>query len=320
MNPKGTTPATQSPYAQKPFRGTLLITGGSGFIGRELTQQAQQQGYAVRWLSRDVNIPAPEGVKVFAWNVNNKSMDYTVWEGVTHVVHLAGTNIGEKSWNAVVKNNILKSRERGNAVLHGYALKYAQDLKVVVAASGIGWYGNAGADHIWTETEGPGTGFQADVCKKWEFGVVESWTNLNVRPVILRTGIVLHPSGGALPKMITPARLGIGHLGNGKQWVSWISRHDHVRLILFALEQGSMNGVYNAVAPEPVTNATLTKVIAKSYKAFTWFPFVPAFMLKLVLGEMSELVLGSIRVSAQKVLDAGFTFRDAKLTHVGDDL
>lgn len=300
--------------------GVLLITGGSGFIGQELTRQALAAGYEVRWLSRESNLPAPEGVKVFAWNVNNKAMDYAVWPGVTHIVHLAGANIGEQRWSPPVKANILKSRERGNQVLNGYALRYADSLKTVVCASGIGWYGTRGADHVWTEEEGPGSGFQADVCKKWEFGVLESWSNLGARTVILRTGIVLHPGGGALPRMITPAKFGIGYLGSGKQWVSWISRRDQVRLILHALQSPNMDGVYNAVAPNPLTNAQLTRIIARSYKAFTWFPFVPAFMLRLVLGEMAELVLGSIRVSAAKVLGTGFKFLDPELKQISQDL
>lgn len=301
-------------------KGTILITGGSGFIGFALTKEALSQGYNVHWLSRDKHTYAPEGVKVFEWNVNNKAMDYLAWDGVDYVVHLAGANIGKRNWSVSVKDQILKSRIRGNQVLSGYALKYAKQLKAVVLASGIGYYGTKGGDRIWREEDPNGTGFQAEVCKKWEFGNAESFSNLGARAVTLRTGVVLHPDGGALAKMIPPTRMGIGHLGDGKQYVSWISLHDHVNLILFCLENEQVDGVYNAVAPNPVTNGELTKIIAKSYKAFTWFPFVPKFMIRLVFGEMSELVLGSIRCSADKILKAGFKFTMPKLEQISKDM
>lgn len=300
---------------------TILITGGSGFIGQALTKEALARGYKVHWMSRDVTSPVPDGVKVFGWNVNNKSMDHDAWAGVTHVVHLAGANIGERSWSRIWKDAVIKSRIRSNAVLSGYAPKYAnRHLEAVVLASGVGFYGTAGKDHIWTETEGPGTGFQAEVCIKWETAIALSFENLGARAVTLRTGVVLNPKGGALAKMIPPVKLGIGSLGNGKQWVSWISLRDHVNLILFALENPEMSGTYNAVAPNPVTNAALTKVIAKSYKAFTLLPMVPAFLIRLFVGEMSELVLGSIRCSADKVLATGFKFGLPTLTKIDEEM
>jgi len=299
---------------------TLLITGGSGFIGLALTKLALSKGYTVHWLSRDSTSPVPEGVKVFGWNVNNKSMDFDAWTGVTHLVHLAGANIGARSWSRIYKDAIVKSRVRSNQVLSGYALNYATNLKVAVLASGVGFYGVSGKDHIWTEDEGPGTGFQAEVCTKWEFAIAQSFENLGVRTTTLRTGPVLNPSGGVLDKIIPPVKMGIGMLGSGKQWISWISLHDHINLIMYALENEGMRGTYNAVAPEPVTNAELTRIIAKSYKCFTWLPAVPAFIIRMAVGEMSELVLGSIRCSAKKLLDAGFKFKHNKLTEINNDL
>jgi uncharacterized protein (TIGR01777 family) len=283
----------------------ILITGGTGLIGLNLTKQLLAKGYRVSNLSRSPG-KNPE-VKTYLWDVNKGEIDAQCIDGVDTIVHLAGAGIADKPWTAKRKQEIIDSRTKSIELVYSLLKNKKHQVKSVVSASAIGFYSDRG-DELMTELSPPSNDFMAECCIAWE-NAVDEGLKLGLRIVKYRTGVVLD-NGGALAKLAMPVKLYVGSpLGSGKQWVPWIHWQDVIDMYLYAIENDNLTGPYNMVSPNPVTNKQLTQAVAKQLHKPMWLPNVPAFLLKLLLGEMATVVLGSTKVSAQKIEEAGFTFK-----------
>ena len=275
----------------------IAITGSSGLIGTALVGHLKSEGHTVQRLVRR----APVAVDEVTWDPQTGYVDLNALEGVDAIIHLAGAPVDEKRWSKKFKAEILNSRLMGTTTIAKAVAEVKPD--VFISASAVGWYGESGNRAV-IESDRVGDGFLAAVCREWEAAADLAG---GVRTVKLRTGLVLDPTGGALGKMLPLFRLGFGgKLGSGKQWWSWITLHDVVRAIEFALVE-DISGPVNLSAPNPVTNQEFTSALARALHRPAVFP-APAFALKAVLGGFSGEVLGSKRVIPQALLDAGFTW------------
>ncbi|MCB0488863.1 MAG: TIGR01777 family oxidoreductase [Cyclobacteriaceae bacterium] len=295
----------------------ILITGGSGLVGTRLTQMLLQKGYQVSHLSRAAG---DEGlVKAFQWDVENGIVDPKAFENIHAIIHLAGAGIADRPWSEKRKREILESRTHSTALLEKSLKDIPNKVEVFISASAIGYYGYAGSDHVFKEEDEPANDFLAYVVKQWEH-TVDRISSLNIRVAKLRIGILLSEKGGALVELARPVRLFVGSpLGSGEQYVSWIHIDDVCAMFIHALEN-DLNGAYNAVAREPVTNKELTKAIAETLGRPLWLPHVPAFILKMVLGEMADLVIKGSKVSPAKIQLSGFQYRFPNLNDALRDL
>ena len=288
----------------------VLISGGTGLIGRALTKELLSRGHQVTVLTRSPEkYPNTTRVNYAAWDVERQIADKAAIVSADYIVHLAGAGVADKRWTQKRKKEIVESRTRSSELLVKALRESSNQVRAVISASAIGWYGENQGDSSFVETDPASNDFLGDTCKEWEQSIGEV-SSLNKRLVKLRTGIVLSSEGGALEEFRTPLRFGLGTiLGNGKQVISWIHIEDLVRLYIFAIENETMQGVYNAVAPYPVTNRNLILVLARQMRGRFFIPvYIPSFVLKLVLGEMSIEVLKSATVSAQKIKNLGFDF------------
>lgn len=286
----------------------VLITGGTGLIGKRLTQMLLDKGYEVAFLSRKkTNIPS---VQVFEWDINKGYIEEGAVDNVHFLVHLAGSNVAEGRWTEERKKSILESRTGSIRLIARKLAEKQLKPAAFVSASGISYYGQDTGDKRNTEATPAGNDFLSHVSVEWEKAADEI-AALGTRTIKLRTGIVISKDGGAIPKMALPARLGVGApLGSGKQWISWIHLDDMCRLYIEALENENWQGAYNAVAAPPVTNEELTNGICKVLHRPQWLPNVPAFALKLVFGEMAAVVLGGNYVVNERIEnETGFSYR-----------
>lgn len=283
----------------------VLITGGSGLVGRKLTDILLENKIEVVWLSRRKSSNAP--VPTFVWDYDSGVLDAKAMVGVTHIVHLAGAGVFDKKWTEDYKKEIMDSRVKSAKLLLN---KATPDLKGYISASAIGWYGADCGDKILTETDTNGDDFLAEVTKHWE-AQADQFSKHNCRVVKIRIGIVMAADGGAFPMMAKPVEFGIGApLGKGTQYVSWIHNEDLANIFYQAITQEAWSGVFNACAPHPVTNQYLTEAIAQRLKKKLWAPHVPALVLKIMFGKgRSQSLLGSLRCSCQKLLNQGFVFK-----------
>lgn len=287
----------------------ILITGPSGLIGTRLTEQLLQKGYQVWHLSRTKK----KGIPSFTWDVEKGIMDTKALEGVDAIVHLAGAGVADKRWTESRKKEILESRTKSSALLYKTLAGANHSVKSVISASAIGYYGFGFGEEVFKEDSRPGNDYLAQVTKQWEESV-DTISSLNLRVVKLRIGIVLSNKGGALVEMARPIRWGIGAaLGNGKQYLSWIHLDDVCAMFIKAVEDETMQGAYNAVSGDWVTNKALTQRIAKVLKKPLLLPNVPAFVMKILIGEMAVIVINGSKISADKIKETGFVFRYSNL-------
>ena len=290
---------------------TILITGGTGLVGKSIVKQLLQKDYEVIILTRKLtDIPQQSKVSYALWNVKEGTIDTEALKKADAIFHLAGAGVMDKKWDEAYKKEIEESRTKSSALLIDTLQKIDHKVKVIVSASAIGWYGeDKKSNHYFTENEKADEAFLGVVCKKWEQSI-EAAEALGIRVCKLRTGIVLSDDGGAYKEFKAPLKLGVASiLGNGKQMVSWIHIDDLCRQYIFSLENDSMSGSYNAVAPVPVSNETLTLEIAKNIKGKFYIPIhVPTFVLKIMMGIRSIEILKSATVSCEKIKEAGFTF------------
>jgi uncharacterized protein (TIGR01777 family) len=294
---------------------TILITGGTGMIGTRLAEMLLAKGYGVIILTRDAREVKHKNANVtYAnWDVKKQTIDHTAVAGADHIIHLAGAGVADKRWGDKRKKEIVESRTQGSALLVKAIGETQNHIKTIVSASAIGWYG---ADTLESRKEGfeeiqkADTAFLGETCRLWEESI-QPVEQLGKRLVKLRTGIVLSKKGGALEEFKKPLKGFVAAvLGDGKQVVSWIHIDDLCRMYIAGIENESMQGAYNAVAPNPVTNKTLTLALAKQMHGNTFITLhVPSFVLKIVLGEMSIEVLKSATVSSEKMKAAGFEFK-----------
>ena len=289
---------------------TILITGGTGLIGSKLSKLLISKGYQVRHLSR--NPVNSESINAYYWDLNKRTIDTKAFDGIDAIIHLAGAGIADEKWSPKRKEAIVNSRVDSTQLLFDYASKMQNPIQTFIAASATGIYPNHPTT-LYGENGPFANDFLGKCCTLWE-DKIDRFESIGIRTVKLRTGIVLAKSGGALPKMANPIKFGLGSaIGDGEQWMSWIDEDDLVNMYLFALENKFLKGAYNAVSPEPCNNKVFTKTIAKTLHRWILLPKIPAFFIKLLLGEMSIIVLGSTKVSAEKILTAGFKFKFGNL-------
>lgn len=284
----------------------ILVSGASGPIGTALLQLLRTDGNQVTLLTRS----GPSGDGKIFWDPL-RALDPAAVSGFDGVVHLAGESIVGR-WTDAKKHKILESRELGTRHLAEALAAAPQKPRVLVSGSAMGFYGDRG-DEVLNENSPSGDGFLPEVCLRWESAAGPA-AAAGIRTVLARTGLVLSTTGGALAKMLTPFKLGVGgNVGNGKQWWSWIDVRDEVRAILHALKTEGLRGPVNLVAPNPATNAEFTKTLASVLHRPAIFP-VPAFAAKLVFGQMAdELLLASQRVQPERLLQSGYRFQFPEL-------
>lgn len=284
----------------------ILISGGSGLVGSLLTKKLIEKGYAVNILSRTPG--EKDGVKSFKWDVKKGEIDKAAFKGITGIIHLAGAGIAEKRWTRKRKKTIINSRVESAKLLYTTAKKAGVQLNAFVSASGINYYGAETTSHIYVETDLPTNSFISECCVKWE-AAADKFSDLT-RVVKLRTGVVLAKNGGALDRMAKPVQLGIGSpLGSGLQYMPYIHIHDLCEMYIYALENEHVRGVYNACNGDHVTNIELTDALAHEFKKSLWMPKVPAVALKLLFGEMAQIILYGSRASSDKIKATGYEFQ-----------
>lgn len=286
----------------------ILVTGASGFVGSQVVRQLAAQGDEILRLVRR----KPAGPQEIRWDPQADQLDPAALEGVSAVVHLAGEPIAAGRWTPAKKARIRESRIQGTRLLAETLGSLSRPPQVLLSASAIGIYGCRGAEPL-TEKSRPGKGFLAEVGVEWE-RATEPALKKGIRVVLLRIGIVLHPAGGALKKMLPAFRLGLGGpLGSGRQYMSWISREDLVGIIQHALVTPGLTGPVNAVSPRPVTNLEFTRALGKALHRPAFLP-VPAVALKLLLGKLAdEALLASARVEPAQLKASGFRFKHPDL-------
>lgn len=285
---------------------TVLITGGSGLVGTRLSQLLLEKGYNVIHLGRKKSRSG--NVLTYQWDIKNQTIEVEALLRADHIIHLAGAGVVDSRWTDERKKEIISSRVDSANLLFAELKKLQLKPISFISASAVGYYGNTGSTLI-TEDAEPGNDFLAEVCIAWE-NAAKQFEEIGSRVVIMRTGIVLTSKGGALPKTAAPIKFGIGAtLGDGTQFVPWIHIDDLCREYIFAIKTEKVKGIYNATAPQPVTNQELTESIGDALGKKTINAPAPAFVLKLAMGEMAAAVLGGQRTSSMKIQDAGFSFK-----------
>lgn len=286
------------------MKEVVLITGAGGMIAQELSKMLDDK-YIVRFLTRKKHQS-----NQYEWDIHQGTVDESAFENVQHIIHLAGANISEKRWTDKRKKELISSRVDSARLILNTLKKKNIRLKSFISASGINVYGTETTEKIYTEKDEPGNDFLSKVVILWEQSADQFLQeNLTERVVKIRTAVVLSEKDGALKKMIPPIQFGIGSpLGNGKQYMPWIHLTDICSMYKFALENPNVSGAFNASSPQHTTNENLTKKIASVLKKPLFMPNVPAFVLKLLFGELADALLKGSRVSSQKIQEAGFRF------------
>lgn len=292
---------------------TILVTGATGLVGKYLLPELKKFGYNIRTLTTS----GREDDSTFYWNPEKGEINPNVFKNIHTIIHLAGSTIAQR-WTPQARKSILDSRVNGARMLLKPAVECG--LKKFITASAIGIYpqnSNGLYDEFTTKT---GNDFPAEVVKIWE-AAADEYQKHRVAVTKIRTGVVLHPDGGALKKMMLPVKLGLGSpLGSGRQMVSWIHIRDLINIYLQAVIKDDMIGVYNATAPSPVSNRELMRTMAKVLCRPFFFPPVPAFVLRALLGEMASITLEGSAVIPKKLLNEGFDFEFAEVEPALRDL
>lgn len=285
----------------------VVIAGGSGLIGERLTQLLLSKKYEVCWLSRREGNKA--GVSIKAWDIKTQRLAPEILEGAHAVINLAGAGIADGRWTEKRKELIIKSRTEGTRLLGKTMAALNSPPKVFIGASAIGFYGDRG-EEIMTENSPAGSdGFLSNSIQEVE-GTIRGAIPSNIRTVIPRLGIVMSNKGGALPKMVFPLNFGVAsYMGNGKPYMSWVHIDDVCAFLLRAIEDEDYSGVYNITAPNPVTSFGFAKALRKNWSSWSLPLPVPAFILRIIFGEMSHTVLDSTRVLPDRLQKSGFGFQ-----------
>lgn len=295
---------------------SIAVTGASGLVGTAFCNSLEKDGLRVLRLVRGaINNPTSE----LAWDPTRGKIDSAALEGIDGVVHLAGANIAQQRWTPGFKRQIVASRIESSRLLAGTLAALRRPPRVLVQASAIGFYGDRG-DEVMTEASPPGRDFLADTCVAWESEARPAW-EAGVRVVQLRIGVVMARSAGALSEALPKFRLGAGAvLGDGAQWMSWVALDDVVGALRFCLQNDALHGAVNGVAPNPVTNREFTLALAGAVRRPALLK-LPPFAVRWIFGEMGQaLLLASTRVAPEKLLEAGYTFREPLLRPLLDRL
>ncbi|MUU78088.1 TIGR01777 family oxidoreductase [Winogradskyella endarachnes] len=298
---------------------TVLITGATGLIGQEIVKKCHAKGIDVHYLTTSKSkLSSANNYKGFYWNPNNSEIDHKCFEGVSAIINMVGASIS-KRWTEDYKKQILESRTKTAQLLQDTIKTHNYKIDHVVSASAIGIYPTSLVNYYEETTTEISDTFLGKVVKEWE-AAVDGFKALGCKVAKIRIGLVLAKDGGALPEIVKPIKFGAGAaFGSGKQWQSWIHVKDLASLFVFAVQQ-NLEGIYNGVAPNAVTNKELTKVATKVLHRPLILPNIPKFAMKLVLGEMHILLFESQRVSSQKIESEGFDFQYVNLKPALEDL
>ncbi|MGR3812405.1 TIGR01777 family oxidoreductase [Jiulongibacter sp. NS-SX5] len=290
----------------------FLITGGTGLVGKKLTEILLSEGHEVRVLTRSNR--EDDAVRYFTWDLEQGEIEEGALQNVDCLIHLAGAGIADKRWTTRRKEIILDSRVEPVRLLLKEFMKQGTYPGKIVSASAIGYYGFDTGERLLDEEVKPGSDYISDVVVKWEKAVDTFAKTAQIPAVKLRIGIVLDKNGGALPQLALPVKLGIGSpIGNGKQWMSWIHVDDLAQMFYQVSVNDQYEGAYNAVAPNPEQNKAIVKVLGKVLNRPIWAPKVPKFAMKLLLQERAQLVLGGNKVSSTKIENEGFDFKFSEI-------
>lgn len=290
------------------MKQNVVLTGGTGFIGKKLTRLLLENGFSVSVLSRSVKENS-EGISYYKWDVDAGTIDEQAILNADYVIHLAGENIGAKRWTVNRKKAILDSREKSTQLLFSCLHKHNKQLKAFVSASGVGIYGAITDEVICSETTPAASDFLGTVCQKWE-AATHPIRDLGIRTVQIRTGLVLGKGDGVLQQLIPLFKYKLGSaIGSGKQYMPWIHIDDLCRIYLASMLNSEMQGPYNAAINDSTNNTIFSSALAKVFGYTIWLPNVPAFVLQLVLGEMAQLVLKGRRINSEAIEKTGFQFQ-----------
>lgn len=282
---------------------TILITGSNGLVAQSLVPILKKK-YKLKFLTRN-----PKKENEYFWDINKGIIDEKSLENVEIILHLAGASIGEKRWTKVRKKEILDSRTKSAQLILKKIKEKNIRLKTFLSASAVGYYGTITTENIFDENSPCGNDFLSQVCQKWE-QTADDFSTIADRILKLRFGVILSPKSGALKKMILPTKYNLNSpIGNGKQIIPWIDIDDLIRFIDFCLENQNISGTYNAVSPNPVSNQLFTQTLAKVLNKKILLPNLPQWIIKLLFGEMSILLLEGSKISAEKILNTGFKFQ-----------
>lgn len=296
----------------------VLISGGTGIIGSHLCKKLKDKGYSVAILSRKTI--GETNISAYYWDIDKQEIDKEAVETADFIVHLAGANIGEKRWTKERKQLIIDSRIKSTELIFNKLKETNSRPKAFISASAIGYYGTVTSEKIFKENDLPSDDFLGETCKLWEQST-DKFEEFGIRTVKIRTGVVLIKQGGVLERMVKPVKLGLGAaLGDGKQYIPWIHIEDLCSIYLKAIEDNKMKGAYNAVAPEYRTNADFMRAIARIMKRPLWLPNVPAVILRILYGEMADIILKGSRVSSDKLIAAEYNFQFPNLESALIDL
>ncbi len=300
----------------------ILIAGGTGLVGTHLSRMLHERGYKVAFLSRNKSVKSD--FQVHKCNYIEGEIDEDAVLQADIIINLAGANIAERRWSSRRKQNILDSRVKTTELIFNTIKKSVKNkecrLKLFISASATGYYGTLTSDKIFTENDVAHNDFLGNVCRQWE-NAADLFQNAGIRTVKIRTGVVLSPRKGALEEIRKSFKFGTKVvLGSGKQIMPWIHVYDLCAIYLKAIEDHSMQGAYNAVAPDAVNYSVFANTLKSTYKRVFFNFKVPAFLLRIILGEMSCVVLEGSRISAQKILNSGFKFKFAELKMALEEL
>jgi uncharacterized protein len=295
----------------------VLITGASGLLGKAISKRLTEEGFSVLSLSRTKG----KSKTSFVWDVLNNRIDIDAIKQADYIIHLAGEGIADKRWTVKRKQEIVESRVKSTALLLRAINETGAKPKAFISASAVGFYGAISSEKIYTETDVPANDFLGNSCRQWEESVDEV-SQIGFRTVKFRIGVVLSKEGGAFPKMYAPFRFYAGAIiGSGKQYIPWVHIDDVARAFIFAIKQEHLQGVFNLVNPTGgCSNKEFTKTLARVCGRPLLLPSIPAFVLKVVLGEMASIVLEGSRVSSEKIQQAGFRFKYSNLNQCIEEL
>lgn len=297
----------------------VLITGATGLVGSEIVKECHAQNIDVHYLTTSKNkIENKENYKGFYWNPSVYEIDTDCFQGVDAIINLAGASIS-KRWTKEYKQEVLDSRLQSLELLYDTIAKNNFTIKQIISASAIGIYPDSDINYYEEDYKDFSYTFLGRVVKQWE-KAAEAFKELNITVCKVRIGLVLSGRGGALPEIVKPTKLGMGAaFGDGKQWQSWIHVNDLARIFMHCLQE-NLSGIYNGVAPNPVSNKELTKGVAKVLGKPLFLPNIPKGVMSLILGEMHILLFESQRVSAQKIEHSGFEFQFPNLLPALEDV
>lgn len=294
------------------MKKNVLLSGGSGFVGRNLTKVLVKSGFTVSILSRSERENTQE-VSYYKWDVSKQFIEEEAVLKADYIIHLAGENIAGARWTSKRKQEIIDSRVESTRLIYTVLKNNNKKLDAFVSASGVGIYGAINGDEICTEDTRPVDDFLGITCQNWE-AAVDTIQNLGIRTVKIRTGLVLGKNDGFLNKLTPIFKLKLGSaLGSGNQYMPWIHINDLCAIYLHSLNNTAIKGAYNAAIADDTTNAIFSKTLAKIYGYTLWLPNIPSFLITIAMGEMAKLILTGRRVSSSKIEKAGYQFQFKKL-------